>query len=98
MRMNARQLFELGAAPAVAPVKPGIKPGHPSMPPSRPAQTPGKFPSPFRRRFPGKREDDMPKPKAEGGAAMPGSLSGSYTPAGNRMESRASLIVKRLLA
>jgi len=92
--MKARELFEMGAAP-VAPPKPGVRPGiRPSAPPR-----PGKFPSPSRRKFPGKREKELPKPKAvEGGAAMPGSLAGSYTPSGGRMESRASLIVKRLLA
>jgi hypothetical protein len=60
--MKARDLFEMGAAPAVAPVKPGIKPGHRPLTPQRPA--PGKFPSPSRRKFPGKREEELPKPKA----------------------------------
>lgn len=87
--MKARELFEMGAAP-VAPPKPGVKPGiRPSPAPGRPA--PGKFPSPFRRKFPGKREDELPKPKAiEGGVGMP--------PAKPAYENRASLIVKRLLA
>jgi len=58
--MKARELFEMGAAP-VAPPKPGIKPG---IRPSTPSPRPGKFPSPSRRKFPGKREEELPKPKA----------------------------------
>ena len=70
----------MGAAPAIAPVKPAVKPGiRPSAPPA-----PGKFPSPSRRKFPGKREEELPKPKACDTAT--------------KYESRASLIVKRLLA
>ena len=58
--MNARQLFELGAAPAVAPTKPAVKPGAPPAP-GRPAPRPG-TPNPFRRKFPN--PAIKPKPKA----------------------------------
>jgi hypothetical protein len=84
------------AAPAAPPKqvpRTSPPPFHPGVP-----TRPGQFPSPSRRKFPGKREDELPKPKADVGAAMPGSLPGSYAPSTSRYESRASLIVKKLLA
>lgn len=69
-----------GPAPTIAPSKPITRPGErPTAPPA-----PSRFPSPSRRKFPGKREQELPKPKACGSAT--------------KYESRASLIVKRLLA